>query len=203
MMKLTLNKLTKAVLIGLGGVVAWNYLKDKPTDVRLSGDGLSVAFDPIAEAVPESNNNDVTITHNASIKTIMQEMYKIVDRTLWQTEEVAKRLRRPTEFESVVNLFIYLLTHFKYKNDEWGFEQLREPIRSFKDRHSGIDCDCFSILIGSVLRHWGIRFFFRAVCYKRVRCLAHVYPVAVINNNEVPLDVVSRRFAYEKNIYMQ
>lgn len=199
MFKLKLNKLGKAALIAAAGIVAWRYFRDRNTAVTLSGDGIKLDVDPIANnAADQSNNANTTIAKNVSILDIIEEMHKIVNRTSWQTKKVAAELKKPTQYDSLVNLFNYLLTNFKYKNDQWGLEQLREPARAFKDRKQGIDCDCFSILIASILKNWNIPYYFRAACYQRENGLVHVYPVAKLNGKKIALDVVSKQFNYQK-----
>lgn len=198
MLQLRLNKLAKATLITTAAIIAWNYFRNRNAAVTLAGNTIQLNIDPIANAATSPNNYNTTIAKNVSILDILGEMHKIVKRTLWQTKTVAKELKQPTQYQSLQNLFYYLINNFKYKNDQWGLEQLREPARAFKDRQQGIDCDCFSILIASILKHWNIPCFFRATCYKQEKGLVHVYPVAKINNQNIALDVVSKQFNYQK-----
>lgn len=196
--KLTLNRRAKLLLLAIGGLLAWQFLRKREASISLSGEGVRVDFDPIAESVPEADLVNQTANVDTTIAGTVQKMQEIIASTLAQTKQIARELKKPTQIASLRNLFYYLLNNFKYKDDVAGKEQLRTPARSFADRHKGIDCDCLTILICSVLNHWQIPYVIRVVGFKADAGFSHVYPVAKLNGKEVPMDVVIKRWNYEK-----
>ncbi|MBL4862192.1 MAG: hypothetical protein JKY09_04135 [Crocinitomicaceae bacterium] len=88
-------------------------------------------------------------------------------------------------------------SHFQYTRVEERKEQVRRPARSWKDRKDGIDCDCFTVLIGSILTNLGIPFKMRMTRYQAAD-FEHIYPVAETpNGEEIIIDCVVHRFNYE------
>ena len=85
-------------------------------------------------------------------------------------------------------IFEWVDDNIDYKVDPNGEQWIKTPARLISD---GVgDCKSFSILICSFLTHYGIDNMFRFVAYKGSD-YTHVYPVAVIDGEEVPLDVVA------------
>ena len=85
-------------------------------------------------------------------------------------------------------IFEWVDDNIDYKVDPNGEQWIKTPARLISD---GIgDCKSFSILICSFLTHYGIDNMFRFVSYKGSD-YTHVYPVAVIDEQEIPLDVVA------------
>lgn len=198
MLKLTLNNKAKLLAIAIGGFIAWKYLRKRQASISLSGKDLDVELAPLPVDQPPAQGKDLLVHPNPSIQDTITTMHAIVRGTLYQTKSLAKQLYSADRRQALMNLFKYIVDNFKYKNDELGLEQLREPARSLKDRKTGVDCDCFSILIASVLTNWNIPFVFRVVAYKEEKGLSHVYPMAILDNEAVALDVVSRKFNYQK-----
>lgn len=85
-------------------------------------------------------------------------------------------------------IFEWVDDNIDYKVDPNGEQWIKTPARLISD---GVgDCKSFSILICSFLTHYGIDNMFRFVAYKGSD-YTHVYPVAVIDGEEIPLDVVA------------
>lgn len=85
-------------------------------------------------------------------------------------------------------IFEWVDDNIDYKVDPNGEQWIKTPARLISD---GIgDCKSFSILICSFLTHYGIDNMFRFVSYKGSD-YTHVYPVAVIDGQEIPMDVVA------------
>lgn len=198
MLKFTLNNRAKLLLLVVGGVLAWRFLRKREAGLSLSGEGLRFHFDPIAANVPAAENSNQTAELSTTIKHTVDKMQEIIASTLEQSRGFAQELKQHTAKASLRALFEYLLANFSYKDDAPGKEQLRTPARAFADRHTGIDCDCFTILICSVLTHWNIPYKIRVVGYKADKGFSHVYPVALINGEEIALDVVVKRYNYQK-----
>jgi exonuclease VII large subunit len=92
----------------------------------------------------------------------------------------------------------FLYNHIQYKLDKRGVEQLRQPARSWEDRHTGIDCDCFSIFVSSILCNLGIEHKFRITKYGGKPNFQHVYVVVPNGTDEIIIDCVLSKFNYEK-----
>lgn len=105
-------------------------------------------------ATSHLKGTDPVLMQNGSNHDTLARIDRIVNSTLSQTRGIANHLRGSSMAESLRNLWTFLYNHVQYKEDRPGVEQLRTPLRTWKDRTSGVDCDCFTIFIKSVLKHW-------------------------------------------------
>jgi len=112
----------------------------------------------------EVEGKEVPLTEGDVYDTLKQ-MAKIVQLTLNQTKRIAKKLEGASREATCRNIWNFLYNHIQYKKDNPLREQLRTPIRSWRDRASGIDCDCYSIFISSILTNLGIPHSFRMAAY--------------------------------------
>ena len=133
----------------------------------------------------------------------LKEMEKVVKRTLAQTMKISKLLKSNSNQAISKNIWDFIYNHIQYKKDKAGVEQLREPARTWKDRKSGVDCDCYAIFISSILSNQGIDHAFRMTKYSGD--WQHVYVVvpkrkgANLNTRSeyVVIDPVVDKFNYE------
>ena len=133
----------------------------------------------------------------------LKEMEKVVRRTLAQTKRISKLLKSSSNQSTSKNTWDFIYRHIQYKKDKAGVEQLREPARTWKDRKSGVDCDCYAIFISSILSNQGIDHAFRMTKYSGD--WQHVYVVvpkrkgANLNSRSeyVVIDPVVDKFNYE------
>lgn len=85
-------------------------------------------------------------------------------------------------------IFHWVDENIEYKADPEGEQWIKTPARLIDD---GVgDCKSFTILLCSILSAFGIQNMFRFVAYKG-RDYTHVYPVAIIDGQEFPIDVVA------------
>ena len=112
---------------------------------------------------PRPANADQILNPDGNVQDTIGHCIKIVKSTLSDTKQLAKILARPTKQETCRAIFNFFYNYYQYKEDTPGIEQLRRPSRAFKDRKSGIDCDCFSISISSVLTNLNIPHYSRVV----------------------------------------
>lgn len=132
---------------------------------------------------------------------IIAEVMSCYHDTVEQTAEVAKYLTGATDLDSAFNAAKFCDDYVKYKIDPQGVQWIKTPARLFKD-HKG-DCKSYSIFINSILANCGIPHLFRFVSYGNSNEYSHVYPVAIIDGNECPLDVVAwqlRRIQFGKEL---
>ncbi len=139
--------------------------------------------------------NEVSLLSNGSVDETVQQMKKIVRNTLPQTKRIATALEGSTKLETARNIWNFIYNHIQYKQDNPLREQLRQPLRTWKDRTTGVDCDCYSILISSMLTNLGIAHSFRIAAYKAD--YQHVYVVVPDGSKNIIIDCVADRFNYE------
>lgn len=128
-----------------------------------------------------TQGNEVELVGDGDVYDTLQLMKKIVDETLSQTKAISRYLKGSTIEETCRNVWNFLYQHVQYKKDNPIREQLRTPARTWKDRTSGVDCDCYSIFISSVLTNLGVAHCFRMAAYKDD--YQHVYVVVPKNGN--------------------
>jgi len=144
--------------------------------------------------IPKGDN--VIVKKVAHLDDTIVLMKEVVSTTLEDTFAVAQMLKASTEYETCQNIWNFCFTHLQYTKDEMGKEQVRRPSRTWKDRTAGIDCDCMSVFIGSILTNLKIPFSFRLTKY-RSHEYEHVYPIAHTNNKVIILDTVVHKFNHE------
>jgi hypothetical protein len=105
----------------------------------------------------------------------LRKIDEMARRYASQTKKIAAKLKGSSMQQSLKNLWQFLYDHVQYKQDSSDREELRQPLRMWKDRTTGVDCDCFSIFIKSVLTHWGYSNASRMAAYKDD--FQHVYVV--------------------------
>lgn len=87
-------------------------------------------------------------------------------------------------------LFDFVDAHFRYKEDPAGIQWVQSPSYLWKTRVG--DCKSYTVFISSVLQNIGVPHLIRYVAYGG-RQYRHVYPVALLNGEEIPLDVVWKK----------
>ncbi|BDD08560.1 hypothetical protein FUAX_09920 [Fulvitalea axinellae] len=104
-------------------------------------------------------------------------MKDIVANSLSETSKIATVLKGANLEETCRKIFDFLYRHVQYKLDSPAEEQLRNPARTWADRRTGVDCDCYSIFISSVLSNLGVPHYFRKTAYTAKRGFQHIYVV--------------------------
>ncbi|MFN8208096.1 MAG: hypothetical protein U0T82_11900 [Bacteroidales bacterium] len=148
-------------------------------------------------AQPEEQ--DQVIIEDGEVEQTVDLMKKVVWRYLDDTREIAKILKGSTLKETCRNTWNFLYHHIQYKLDKKGLEQLRRPCRSWAERKTGIDCDCFSIFVSSILTNLQILHRFRIAKYNQ-DVFQHVYVVVPCTGKagHYTIDCVVSEFNYEK-----
>jgi hypothetical protein len=137
-----------------------------------------------------------TIRKNANVTHTVAFIPKVVGETLDQTKRLSRVLKGRTTHETCKNIWQFVYQHIAYKKDQEGFEQIRSPSRSWHDRRDGVDCDCYSVFISSILTNIGIAHLLRITKYHR-DYFQHIYPVVTGSGKEIVLDCVTDQFDYE------
>lgn len=110
------------------------------------------------------NNDEVLLVEGTVMDTVAQ-MKSIVKKYNHQTDKIAQQLKGATREATARNIWNFLYNHVQYTKDQPDREQLRQPLRTWADRKRGVDCDCYSIFISSVLTNLGIPHAFRIAKY--------------------------------------
>jgi hypothetical protein len=130
---------------------------------------------------PPPSEQDKTIKSSAGVEDTMALIQKTVPLTLWHTEKIAKVLKGRTLEETCRNIWHFVYNHVQYKRDEDGVEQVRSPRRTWWERKSGVDCDCYTEFISSILFNLNIPHLARITKYRKkfpqVPRWQHVYPI--------------------------
>jgi len=148
---------------------------------------------------PKINKTDKIVMPNGLVEDTVKLMIGMVKKYHNDTYHLSKYLHDKTLYKTLQNIWTWVYLHINYKPDTPGIEQLRRPARAWHDRHSGVDCDCYSIFIGSILYNLGIPFKFRIAKYDGKSYFQHVYVVVPTKNKkEIIIDDVLDRFNQEK-----
>lgn len=129
------------------------------------------------------------IQDDATVYDTLEFVGVLVNQTLNDTRKIAQVLKRSTIEATCKSIFDFFYQHYQYKLDEFGIEQVRRPSRAWADRKTGIDCDCFSASVSSVLTNLGIAHSLKIIAIKGRENFQHIYVVVPKQNG---LDINSR-----------
>jgi hypothetical protein len=145
---------------------------------------------------PTCENDTATIRKDANVHHTVEFIPKVVHSTLDQTKKISERLKASSTYETCRNIWHFVYGHINYKKDEDGFEQIRSPSRAWHDRKRGVDCDCYTVFISSILTNLKIPHRLRITKYHR-DYFQHIYPVVPFNGRLITIDCVTDKFDYE------
>ncbi|MCX8483149.1 MAG: hypothetical protein ORN50_06170 [Crocinitomicaceae bacterium] len=147
---------------------------------------------------PKPEERDRIIIKDGEVDDTVELMEKVVHKYLTDTYRIAATLKRNSIEATCKSIYDFVYNHVQYKLDKRGLEQLRRPARSWAERRTGVDCDCMSIFVSSILTNLKIPHSFRITRYSADHW-QHVY---VIVPNErggyINIDAVVSPFGYEK-----
>jgi len=149
---------------------------------------------------PRAMLTTITKKEGATVADTIRFIPQVVRDTLFHTEKIAKILKGSNVRETCSNIWHFVYNHIAYKKDEDGKEQVRSPARAWHDRDNiqGVDCDCYTVFISSILSNLNIRHKLRITKYKEDR-FQHIYPIVPLNDGSyITIDCVVRNFDYEE-----
>lgn len=142
-------------------------------------------------------NTDPIINSDADVVETVKQMIKIVEGNYNSVQKIANVLFDKKINTFLKNIFSFVMTYVQYEKDSMFTEQLRLPLRTLKDQKG--DCDCMSILIGSILYAKNIPFKFRITKYNGKSNFQHVYVIVpTANGSYTVVDPVIGTFDKEK-----
>lgn len=124
-------------------------------------------------------------------------MAKLARQYQADTAGVAPLLLGKNREQTCRNVFSFAHRHFQYTPDKDGVEQLRRPLRSWADRRAGIDCDCYSILVSTILLNLGVAHKLRKTKYNNRPDYQHIYVVVPAGTSYFTIDPVTDAFNKE------
>ncbi len=148
---------------------------------------------------PKPEERDRVIIEDGEVTDTVELMEKVVWKYLDDTKRIAPLLRRSTTEATCRAIWEFVYGYIQYKLDKRGLEQLRRPARSWAERNTGVDCDCMSIFVSSILTNLQIPHKFRITMYSG-DSWQHVYVIVPLGdeNNYCVIDGVVSEFNYEK-----
>ncbi|MCU4165711.1 hypothetical protein [Carboxylicivirga caseinilyticus] len=160
--------------------------------------------------IKKANGQDTFIKNGNVIETV-ESCIDIIGTHFREVEELASSLQGDSLKESCRNIFNFSYNYLQYHKDDDGTEQLRTPSRSWLDGQikfkqkgksdAGIDCDDYSIFVGSLLKCLGIPFKLRITKYDGKKNFQHIYvivPAVGDSEDEIIIDPVLSKFDYQK-----
>ncbi len=131
---------------------------------------------------------DPYLSYAGTTHDTLNFMSDIIKKTLADTKRIAPLFRGKSLEDTCGKIFNFIYNHIQYKPDSRHAEQLRRPARAWHDRKTGVDCDCYSIFIGSILSNLRIPFALRMVKIKNRDYFQHVYVVVPKNGTQNALN---------------
>lgn len=168
---------------------------------------------------PEAQLGTILEKRNAKVSDTLKLIPAVIRKTAWQTRKFAHEvIKADTLEETCSRLWHFVYDHIAYCKDQRGKEQVRDAARIWHDRHNfqkdkngnfildergnkipgGVDCDCMTTFICSVLYNLEIsNVFFRVTRYEEPHW-EHIYPVIKLpNGKEIIIDCVLHQFNQE------
>lgn len=160
--------------------------------------------------IKRADGQEVFIKNGNVIETV-ENCIEIIGSHFREVEELASMLQGDSLKDTCRNIFNFSYSYLQYQKDDDGTEQLRTPARSWLDGQiifkqkgnlsAGIDCDDYSIFVGSLLKNLGIPFKLRITKYDGKKNFQHIYvivPAVGDSEDEIVIDPVLSKFDYQK-----
>ncbi|MEN7547817.1 transglutaminase-like domain-containing protein [Rapidithrix thailandica] len=149
----------------------------------------------------ELEGTDKILQHGDVFDTL-NLIEKIVKETLGDTKKLARHLKGKDLETTTKNIFDFIYRHIQYRKDDPGTEQLHRPLRIWKERARGVDCDDYTIFISSILSNLKVPHYYRMTRYKGRDYYQHVYVVVPkaghrLSQGHYVIDPVVDRWNYE------
>ena len=152
----------------------------KPTYKKLSDYGHLITDKATDENIYTGTGFDYT--EKLLIDTVLHA-YK-------QVAPLAAHLKADNKLQSAFNVWYWLQENIRYNYDGEGLEEIRYPARTWKDRFSGVDCDCLAVFTYCLLLNMGYRPKFEIVAFFGNAQWSHIY----INLDGLAIDRVLYKF---------
>ncbi len=145
--------------------------------------------------IPKPKNKRKVVVKIGNTQDIINSILKL-DRT-YKSKGFDKFARQFKGRDGLKRLWTFVKYQIKYKKDSFDTSLQLTPPALWKRRFG--DCKSKTLFVNAVLRTLGIPYIIRFTNYKRgEKNIKHVYTVAIINGEEIPIDTVYSVFGKEK-----
>jgi len=162
---------------------------------------LSNAYDAY---FPTPSYSDPILVHQGdNLMTINRFIPEVVNKYSSDTQKIAELLKKETIEATCRAIFNFVYKNIQYSPDSPFEEQIRRPARTWADRVQGVDCDCYTTLISSILTNLRIPHYLRMAEYNPTRGFQHIYVIVPKDPSNLKgsywtIDPVLDRFNEEK-----
>ena len=134
---------------------------------------------------PVSTKQDTVVKGEGKAKLhhTINLIKSLVLETKNDTRVIAPILKGKDLEDTCRKIWTFVYQHIQYKKDVAGVEQVRRPSRTWADRYEGVDCDCYTVFISSILSNLKIPHKVRITKYGGKSHFQHIYPVVPKNGN--------------------
>lgn len=148
---------------------------------------------------PKPIGEEVEIKRDADVSATVAFIPQVVFETLGDTSRISKLLKGNSLDETCENIWHFVYQHLQYAKDKDGVEQIRRPARAWHDRTRGVDCDCYTVFISSILTNLQIPHIYRITKYKNRNYFQHIYPIVpTAKGKYITIDCVVNEYNYEE-----
>jgi hypothetical protein len=158
--------------------------------------------------IPKAKGNDKTILLSAGVDNTVDFIKELVPKTLGDTRSLVNTLvgeipsGNRNQHSICKKIWEFVYQHIAYQKDKDGVEQVRRPSRAWRDRRSGVDCDCYTVFISSCLFNLGIPHKLRITKYARLDghtpSWQHIYVIVPTTTGYITMDCVKDQFDQEE-----
>ena len=124
------------------------------------------------------------------LKATLQEIVHVILTHKSDTEALAKHLYSSNPLTAASNVWDFMRSYLHYKLDKAGYEQIRTPARSWRDRRIGVDCEDMAIFSATVLMNMGYKPHLVIVAFNGLDSYGHIYTIL----GDIVIDGVMPRF---------
>lgn len=149
--------------------------------------------------IQAARNVSDLIHRSGKTKDIIEVILSTIPGASAQTKVFSRSFSK--DVKSMSRLWRWVKTNIRYKEDPPGVQWVKTPARLVEDVVG--DCKSYTIFIVSVLKNLGIDYKVRFVNTERPGSenVNHVYPIAVVDGQEVIIDAVYGQFNAEHPYY--
>jgi hypothetical protein len=127
-----------------------------------------------------TGENELIRAHSLPITTV-EEMVGLIKEDMGEGRKIAERLLQESggrrDEKLLKHIWNFFYTHYQYKEDEAGKEQIKSPNFSWANRVTGIDCDDYTFNISIILSNLSVNHYLRVVKMYGKQEYQHIYIV--------------------------
>lgn len=142
---------------------------------------------------PEYKSKLITTTQTTG--DITRQIVKGIRESLPQARSTKDKFKGRTAVETLNKLWRYLKFYYYYEAEPVERQTVKTLARIYADKNKGNDCKHFTTFITTYCLQHNIPVMLRLVSFRsNDRTPTHIYPVAIVNGKEIPVDAVINKF---------